>query len=109
MIMNYRTIKTLENNSRLPPAVTRATRPVHRKPAKDPMKLFPYLFQFCSPRFSEADNLISKTRPASRNDGDKRRPLFLAFRSPSDQLCVVAIPSCQLEADLDADQPNSAY
>jgi hypothetical protein len=73
------------------------------------MKLFPHLFQFFSPRLSEADRLVSKTSRPSQNEPSNRLPFFLAFRSPSDQLCVVAIPSFQIEAGRDADEPVSAY
>ncbi len=108
-MMTYRTTRALKNNSRLPHTVRRTTPLVDRKPAKDPMKLFPYLFQFFSPRLSEADGLVSRTSRPSQNEPSKRLPLFLAFRSPSDQLCVVAMPSCQIGDGREADEPDSAY
>jgi hypothetical protein len=67
--------------------------PVGRKPSKDPMKLFPYLFQFASTRLSEADSVTSGKGEAAQNQRRARRPLFLAFRSPNDQQCVISLHS----------------
>jgi hypothetical protein len=76
----------------------RMARPVDRKQVKDPMKLFPYLFQFVSPRLSETANSAATATPLEtpQNQSFTRRPMFLAFRSPSDQLCVIAVPPCQV-------------
>jgi hypothetical protein len=75
----------------------RMARPVDRKQAKDPMKLFPYLFQFVSPRLSEAANSAATLLETSQNQSLTRRSMFLAFRSPGDQLCVIAVPPCQVK------------
>jgi hypothetical protein len=67
--------------------------PVARKPSKDPMKLFPYLFQFASTRLSETDPITTGTGKAAHHHQRARRPLFLAFRSPNDQQCVISLHS----------------
>jgi hypothetical protein len=67
--------------------------PAGRKPSKDPMKLFPYLFQFASTRLAETDHITTGTGEAAHHHQRARRPLFLAFRSPNDQQCVVSLHS----------------
>jgi hypothetical protein len=87
---------TLEQSPGLPQTVRRLSRTADRKPPKDPMKLFPYLFQFASPRLTEAEKSAFNFDEEHRDQSCARGPLFLAFRSPSDQLCVVSVPSCKV-------------
>src|SRR5271156_5829439 len=68
--------------------------PAGRKPAKDPMKRFPFLFQFSSSRLSGADS-ASTTGETRQNRQPARTSRLVAFRSPSDQLCVLAMPCWQ--------------
>jgi hypothetical protein len=90
--MNSNATPTLEHHSGLPQTARRISRPVDRKPPKDPMKLFPYLFQFASPRLTEAE----KSHVVQPDQRSARPSQLLAFRSPSDQLWVVAVPSRQV-------------
>jgi hypothetical protein len=78
-------------------------RPVGRKQAKDPMKRFPFLFQFSSTRFSEA-HLAATTGEAEQKRQLAKNSRFLTFRSPSDQLCILAMPSWQV-----ADRPEASF
>jgi hypothetical protein len=90
----------LEQNPGQPKTVRRTSRSVDRKPPKDPMKLFPYLFQFTSPRLTEAEKL-APTSDDGRPDQRCAQPLFLSLRSPSDQMWIVAVPSRRIgERDL---------
>ena len=92
---------TLEQNPGLSKMLCRTSQPVDRKPPKDPMKLFPYLFQFTSPRLTEAENSAPTSYEGQPDQRSSRRPLLLSFRSPSDQLWIVAVPSRQVgERDL---------
>src|ERR1700760_82520 len=93
--MNTIAFQTLEHDSKTHQAVRRMIRPVARKTTKDPMKLLPFLFQFASPRFSEANQLIAVSRKSMPDQGGAAGSLFLPFRSPSNQQCVVAIRSWQ--------------
>ncbi|HSZ27667.1 MAG TPA: hypothetical protein VK768_05735 [Chthoniobacterales bacterium] len=61
------------------------------------MKLFPLLFQFASPRFSGADNVAATTNEASGHQQSARHSLFVSFRSPNDQQCVIAVPSYRVD------------
>ena len=91
----------LEQSPGLPKTVRRTSRPVDRKTPKDPMKLFPYLFQFTSPRLTEAEKSAPTSHEGQPDQMCAQRPLFLSFRSPNDQLWVVAVPSRQVgEHDL---------
>jgi hypothetical protein len=94
-MMNSTVTETSERISAPISTARRKTRPVDRKQAKDPMKLFPYLFQFTSPRLSQGDNSATTLCEAPQNQQGTRYSLFVAFRSPSDQQCVIAVPSCR--------------
>jgi hypothetical protein len=95
-MINSNAAPTLEQNPGRPKMLCRTSRPVDRKPPKDPMKLFPYLFQFTSPRLTEAENSGPTSYEGQPDQRSARRPLLLSFRSPSDQLWVVAVPSRQV-------------
>jgi hypothetical protein len=95
-MIDSNTTPTLEKNPGLPQTVRRLSRPVDRKAPKDPMKLFPYLFQFASPRLTEAEKSASTSDEEQPDQKRARPPLFLSFRSPSDQLCVVVVPPRQV-------------
>jgi hypothetical protein len=100
-MMNSNATPTLEKNSGLPQTVRRMSRPVNRKPPKDPMKLFPYLFQFASPRLTEAEKSAFTSHEGQPDQRRAPGPLFLSFRSPSDQMWLVSVPSCRV-----GDQPK---
>ena len=100
-MINSNATPTLEQSPGLAKTVRRTSRPVDRKPPKDPMKLFPYLFQFTSPRLTEAEESAPTSHQGQPDQRCAQRPLFLSFRSPSDQLCIIAVPSRQIgERDL---------
>jgi hypothetical protein len=92
---NSITSEVSEYFSRAIPAVGRMPQPIYRKPRIDPMKFFPHLFQLGSLRFSETGKLARKTHQAAPDRRNRQDALFLAFRSPSDQQFVIAVPSCQ--------------
>jgi hypothetical protein len=60
------------------------------------MRLLPYLFQFCSTRHSDISG-AEPIRQAPQNQTPAQQKLFYAFRSPSDQLCVVVMRSWQID------------
>jgi hypothetical protein len=100
-MINSNATPILEQIPGLQKTICRTSRPVDRKPPKDPMKLFPYLFQFTSPRLTEAEKSAATPLEGQPSQRCGQRPLFLSFRSPSDQLWVVAVPSRQVgERDL---------
>jgi hypothetical protein len=100
-MINSNATPILEQNPGQPKTVRRISRPVDRKPPKDPMKLFPYLFQFTSPRLTEAEKSTPTSDEGQPDQRYAQRPLYLSFRSPSDQLWIVAVPSRQIgERDL---------
>jgi hypothetical protein len=100
-MINSNATPILEQNPGLPKTVRRTSRPVDRKTPKDPMKLFPYLFQFTSPRLTEAEKSAPTSHEGQPDQRCAQRPLFLSFRSPSDQLWIVTVPSRQIgERDL---------
>jgi hypothetical protein len=89
---NTHAFETSEPIRQPSPTLRKLIRPVGRKQSKDPMKLFPYLFQFASTRLSESSP-TGTVREASHYPSSIRCSVFLPFRSPSDQLCVVALRS----------------
>jgi hypothetical protein len=103
-MINPRTTESSEHFFGSILSVGKVTQPVHRKQTKDPMKLFPYLFQFVSPRLSQADKLAATSDQAAPDRKSAQDSLFLAFRSPSDQQCVIAVPSYQVY-----DRPKSRF
>lgn len=89
---NSSTVETSQPVSKPSPKARKMVSTFERKEAKDPMKLLPYLFQFASTRFSEAHS--TQTTPEfPQNENIARNSIFLAFRSPSDQLCIIATRS----------------
>src|ERR1700730_7056373 len=72
------------------------------------MKRFFLLFQFSSTRLPEA-NSAATTGEAPQNRQFARSSRFLAFRSPSDQLCVLAMPSWQVDDRPEAGLVGSKY
>src|ERR1700722_11142622 len=92
---NSITSEVSEYLSRAIPTAGRMPQPIHRKLRIDPMKFFPHLFQFASLRFCESGQLARKTQQAAPDRRNRQDALFLAFRSPSDQQLVIAVPSCQ--------------
>jgi hypothetical protein len=70
------------------------TQLVDWNPVIDPMKRFFFLFQFISTRLSQSDTPAETTCKRPPIQKGLRRGLFLAFRSPNDQQCVIAVPSC---------------
>jgi hypothetical protein len=100
-MINSNATPILEQNPGRPNTVRRTSRSIDRKPPKDPMKLFPYLFQFTSPRLTEAEKSAPTSEEGQPDQKYAQRPLFLSLRSPSDQLWIVAVPSRQIgERDL---------
>jgi hypothetical protein len=100
-MINSNATPILEQKPGLQKTIRRTSPPVDRKPPKDPMKLFPYLFQFTSPRLTEDEKSTPTPHEGQSDQGCAQRPLFLSFRSPSDQLWIVAVPSRQVgERDL---------
>src|ERR1700728_262080 len=95
-MINSSAIQTSEYISETSPAIRRTIRPVGRKQAKDPMRLLPYLFQFCSTRQSQTSR-GEMIRQVAQNQTPAQLKFFCAFRSPSDQLCVVAMRSWQVD------------
>ncbi len=71
--------------------------------------VLPYLFQFVSAKYSEADNSTAATRGTAQNRRGMRRLLFFVFRSPSDQQCVIAVPSCQVDDRAGFGSPDSNH
>jgi hypothetical protein len=59
------------------------------------MKLFYYFFQFISRRDSEPVTEIATARELPKNQRPSKRFLLIGYRSPNDQLQLVAIPRCQ--------------
>jgi hypothetical protein len=100
-MINSNATPILEQNPGQPKMVRRTSRSIDRKPPKDPMKLFPYLFQFTSPRLTEAEKSAPTSDEGQPDQRGARRPLFLSLRSPNDQMWIVAVPSRQIgERDL---------
>jgi hypothetical protein len=100
-MLNSNATPILEQKPGQPKTVRRTSRSIDRKPPKDPMKLFPYLFQFTSPRLTEAEKSAPTSEEGQPDQRCAQRPLFLSLRSPSDQLWIVAVPFRQIgERDL---------
>gem|GEM_PF-5753959 len=59
------------------------------------MKLFEYLFQFISRKYSGPVVEIVTANELPKNQRPSKRFLLIGCRSPNDQLQLVAIPRCQ--------------
>ena len=77
-MINSNATPILEQNPGQPKMARRTSWSVDRKPPKDPMKLFPYLFQFTSPRLTEAEKSAPTSHEGQPDQMCAQRPLFLA-------------------------------
>ena len=74
---------------------------------KNLMKLYPYLFRFIFRRYSEPVTEIATARELPKTQRASKRFLLVGYRSPNDQLQVIAIPRCQSDEWPRSGFPNS--
>jgi hypothetical protein len=71
------------------------------------MKLFAYLFQLVSERRSEPRSEIAAARELPQNRRPQACVMFIGYRSPNDQLQVIALPRSRSEEWPRSGFPNS--
>jgi hypothetical protein len=80
-----------------------------RKQSKYLMKLFPYLCRFIVKRYSKPVTPIAIIRELPKSQRTSKGFLLIGYRSPNDQLQVIAIPRRQSDEWPRAGFPNSTF